>query len=171
MLVYDDDCASPIKSKLVGGTGEVVKRLKEVAGEDTELWFYEAAGDTEAAVAFSPKNKRCTIMFRGTESRSDAIADVMIFKKKLEGPNDSADDRPDVRVHSGFRGQYYGNVEKLTNDGDVSEALRAKEGEVEDKELEAALFQKVSAQGRRSSCAERSTSYIVSPTIPSIAGR
>ena len=46
------------------------------------------------------------------------------------------DDHPDVRVHSGFRGQYYGNVEKLTNDGDVSEALRAKEGEVEDKELE-----------------------------------
>ena len=157
MLVYDDDCASPIKSKLEGGTGEVVKRLKEVAGEDTELWFYEAAGDTEAAVAFSPKNKRCTIMFRGTESRSDAIADVMIVKKQL-GPKGSEDDHPDVRVHSGFRGQYYGNVEKLTNDGDVSEALRAKEGEVEDKELEAALFQKVSAQGRRSSCAERSTS-------------
>ena len=170
MLVYDDDCASPIKDKLVGGTGDVVKRLKEVAGEDTELWFYEAAGDTEAAVAFSPKNKRCTIMFRGTESRSDAIADVMIVKKQL-GPKGSEDDHPDVRVHSGFRGQYYGNVEKLTNDGDVSEALRAKEGEVEDKELEAALFQKVSAQGRRSSCADRSTSYIVSPTIPSIAGR
>ena len=170
MLVYDDDCASPIKSKLEGGTGEVVKRLKEVAGEDTELWFYEAAGDTEAAVAFSPKNKRCTIMFRGTESRSDAIADVMIVKKQL-GPKGSEDDHPDVRVHSGFRGQYYGNVEKLTNDGDVSEALRAKEGEVKEMELEAALFQKVSAQGRRSSCAERSTSYIVSPTIPSIAGR
>ena len=171
MLVYDDDCASPIKDKLVGGTGDVVKRLKEVAGEDTELWFYEAAGDTEAAVAFSPKNKRCTIMFRGTESRSDAIADVMIFKKKLEGPNDSADDRPDVRVHSGFRGQYYGEVEKLTNDGHVSEALKAKKGEVKEMELEAALFQKVSAQCRRRSCATRSTSYIVSPTIPSIAGR
>jgi hypothetical protein len=161
MLVYDDDCveelghASPVKGKLKEDV-KYVKRLKEEAGEDTEMWFYEAAGDTEAAVTFSPLKKRCTVIFRGTESFWDWVADAKFIKKKL-GPDDSVDDHPDCRVHSGFRGQYYGKVSQMTNDGDVSEHLRAKPGEVTGKVLEAALFQKVSARCRRRSCAERST--------------
>ena len=85
MLVYDDDCvdelskvsAEPVKGKLTEDV-KYLKRLKEVGGEETEMWFYEAEGDTEAAITYSPKHNRCTLIFRGTESLWDALADARL---------------------------------------------------------------------------------------------
>tara|TARA_B100000767_G_C19567151_1_gene451616 strand:- start:202 stop:672 length:471 start_codon:yes stop_codon:yes gene_type:complete len=135
----------PVEGKLKEDPNAYLENLKKKAGEDTEMWFYKAAGDTEAAVTFSPENKRCTVIFRGTESFWDAIADAKFIKKQL-GPDGTADGHQGVLVHSGFRGQYYGEVMAMTNDGDVSEHLRTKPGELTAKSLETALFQKVSAR-------------------------
>jgi len=153
MIVYDDDMVDefnassvkmsiPVEGKLKEDPNAYLENLKKKAGEDTEMWFYKAAGDTEAAVTFSPENKRCTVIFRGTESFWDAIADAKFIKKQL-GPDGTADGHQGVLVHSGFRGQYYGEVMAMTNDGDVSEHLRTKPGELTAKSLETALFQKV----------------------------
>ena len=52
-----------------------------------------------------------------------------------------------MRVHGGFRSQYYGKVTKdPCTDGKVPDELRAAPGEMVGKVLEDALFQKVSAQ-------------------------
>ena len=163
MIVYDDDCvealgkAGQAKGKL-GKAGRAqgqlkdddayLSRLKEEGGANTEMWFYECAAEgTEAAVTYSPKTKRCTIIFRGTEVSCayDILADLNVFKTKL-GPNsDTSDDHPKVRVHSGFHKQYFGKVTHMENDGDVPKALRAT-GSVTDKMLETALFEKVIKQ-------------------------
>lgn len=152
MLVYQDDCvdqlgkvsAVPVAGKLKGDV-KYLKRLKEEGGENTEMWFYEAEGDTEAAITYSPKQNRCTLIFRGTESLWDAVADARFIKKQLP-PDGSDDDHPGVRVHGGFRGQYYGKVTSDPGtDGDVPDELRAAPGEMQGKVLEDALFQKVSA--------------------------
>jgi hypothetical protein len=143
MLVYQDDCvdqlgkvsAVPVEGKLKGDV-KYLKRLKEEGGENTEMWFYEAEGDTEAAITYSPKQNRCTLIFRGTESLWDAVADARFIKKQLP-PDGSDDDHPGVRVHGGFRGQYYGKVTSDPGtDGDVPDELRAAPGEMQGKVLE-----------------------------------
>ena len=163
MIVYDDDCvealgkAGQAKGKL-GKAGRAqgqlkdddayLNRLKEEGGANTEMWFYECAAEgTEAAVMYSPKTKRCTIIFRGTEVSSayDILADLNFFKTKLGPDSDTSDDHPKVRVHSGFHKQYFGKVTHMENDGDVPKALRAT-GSVTDKMLETALFEKVIKQ-------------------------
>ena len=131
--MYEDDCVDAFggegqayaEAKLKEDPDSYLERLKMKAGEDTEMWFYQcAAQGTEAAVTFSPKNARCTVIFRGTEfsaTRSgllDMSADLKGIKKHL-GP-DGDDDHPgckvhpDCLVHRGFRGQYYGEVAALT---------------------------------------------------------
>ena len=106
---------------------------------------------TEAILTFSAKNKRCTVIFRGTEvggtttfwdSLKDIGSDLTAFKKPL-GPDGKEDDYPDCRVHQGFRYQYYGKVTEFRNDGDVRTELRADEGTIEGMVLERALLQKV----------------------------
>ena len=160
MIVYDDDCvealgkAGQAKGKL-GKAGRAqgklkdddayLSRLKEEGGANTKMWFYECEAEgTEAAVTYSPKNKRCTIIFRGTEVTSsyDILADLNLWKTKLGPDSDKSDDHPKVRVHSGFHKQYFGKVTHMENDGEVPEALRAA-GSVTGKVLETALFEKV----------------------------
>jgi len=146
MIVYYDDAADmvgkPIEGKLTQDL-KFLKRLKDVGGEETEMWFYEAEGDTEAAITYSPKHNRCTLIFRGTESFWDAVADARFIKKQLP-PDGAEDDHPGVRVHGGFRSQYYGKVTKdPCTDGKVPDELRAAPGEMVGKVLEDALFQKV----------------------------
>ena len=142
-----------------------LERLRKKAGEDTKMWFYECGAEgTEAAVTFSPKNARCTVIFRGTEVNSllDVTTDLKLFKMPL-GP-DGDDDHPDCKVHPdclvhrGFRAQYYGEVTSFKDDGDNDHpGLRAMSGSVHNKVLETVLFEKVRALTvRRDSCAERS---------------
>ena len=58
------------------------QHLVSVGGEGTEMWYYECEAEgTEAIITFSPKNKRCTVVFRGTETSGgallkDAFADI-----------------------------------------------------------------------------------------------
>ena len=58
------------------------EHLVEVGGKNTEMWYYECdAEGTEAIITFSPKNNRCTVVFRGTETSGgaflkDAFADM-----------------------------------------------------------------------------------------------
>ena len=154
MIVYEDDCvdalggAGQAKGKLKGDDAYQA-RLREEGGVGTEMWFYECAAEgTEAAVTFSPKNKRCTVIFRGTEfelTRAgflDVKADIIGTKKPL-GP-DGDDDHPGCLVHRGFRAQYYGEV-TAHHDGDVSAELSALPGSMQNKVLETVLMEKVRA--------------------------
>eukprot|EP00320_Phaeocystis_rex_P014052 CAMPEP_0119062770 /NCGR_PEP_ID=MMETSP1178-20130426/6287_1 /TAXON_ID=33656 /ORGANISM="unid sp, Strain CCMP2000" /LENGTH=380 /DNA_ID=CAMNT_0007044077 /DNA_START=74 /DNA_END=1216 /DNA_ORIENTATION=+ len=124
------------------GEPEYKRRLKEAGGDDMKMWFYECAAEgTEAAVTFSPKKNRCTVIFRGTETNKfvDVVADISIFKTHLAGPEDQSDDHPGCEVHRGFHGQYYGKVTDFFNNDDDDDVPEDVIGSV----LETALFQKV----------------------------
>ena len=171
--MYEDDCVDAFgggghayaKARLKDDPDSYLERLRKKAGEDTKMWFYECGAEgTEAAVTFSPKNARCTVIFRGTEVNSllDVTTDLKLSKMPL-GP-DGDDDHPDCKVHPdclvhrGFRAQYYGEVTSFKDDGDNDHpGLRAMSGSVHNKVLETVLFEKVRALTvRRDSCAERS---------------
>ena len=72
------------------------KHLVQEGGTETEMWYYECEAEgTEAIITFSPKNKRCTVVFRGTETSGgallkDAFADIKGFGWKV----------PDFRAQS-----------------------------------------------------------------------
>mmetsp|Transcript_11109 Transcript_11109/g.27810 ORF Transcript_11109/g.27810 Transcript_11109/m.27810 type:complete len:365 (+) Transcript_11109:42-1136(+) len=158
-MVYD---AKPIGSykaalaankqagKSVDPKDKYKQHLVDVGGEKTEMWYYECEAEgTEAIITFSPKNNRCTVVFRGTETKGeaflkDAFADAkgLGWKVALAGPDDEKVEHPECKVHMGFRGQYYGTVTEFRNDGEVREELRA-DGKIVDMVLETALFQKV----------------------------
>jgi len=152
-LVYEETPIMAYKDGAKPKSKDTYKgRLVEVGGTDTEMWYYECEEEgTEAILTFSAKNKRCTVIFRGTEvggtttfwdSLKDIGSDLTAFKKPL-GPDGKEDDYPDCRVHQGFRYQYYGKVTEFRNDGDVRTELRADEGTIEGMVLERALLQKV----------------------------
>ena len=64
---------------------------KFVSDEDTDL---------QVGITVSEKNKRLSVIFRGTESYTDWKYDLMITKRKLEG---------NIYVHSGFYQQLFKN--------------------------------------------------------------
>ena len=134
-----------------------IDHLVAEGGAGTEMWYYECDKQgTEAILTFSPKNNRCTVIFRGTETSGvaawkDIKSDLSGLKKpfgtkplKPLGPNREEDDHPEgCRVHQGFRNQYYGEVSEFRNDGAVDEDLLAEKGTIEGMVLETALLQKV----------------------------
>ena len=134
-----------------------IDHLVAEGGAGTEMWYYECDKQgTEAILTFSPKNNRCTVIFRGTETSGvaawkDIKSDLSGLKKpfgamplKPLGPNREEDDHPEgCRVHQGFRNQYYGEVSEFRNDGEVVKELHADEGDIKGMVLETALLQKV----------------------------
>ena len=134
-----------------------IDHLRHEGGDGTEMWYYECDKQgTEAILTFSPKNNRCTVIFRGTETSGvaawkDIKSDLSGLKKpfgtkplKPLGPNREEDDHPEgCRVHQGFRNQYYGEVSEFRNDGEVVKELHAEEGTIKGMVLETALLQKV----------------------------
>ena len=92
--VYEDDCVDAFgggghayaKARLKDDPDSCLERLRKKAGEDAKMWFYECVAEgTEAAVFFSAKNARCTVIFRGTkvDSLLDVATDLKLFKMPL----------------------------------------------------------------------------------------
>ena len=166
-MVYEEnpieaykDAAKALKDDKDAAKALAIKykeRLVAEIGADTEMWYYECKKEgTEAILTFSPKNNRCTVIFRGTETSGvaawkDIKSDLSGLKKpfgamplKPLGPNREEEDHPEgCRVHQGFRNQYYGEVSEFRNDGAVDEDLLAEKGTIEGMVLETALLQKV----------------------------
>ena len=158
-MVYKEKPITAFKdaAKSKASKDAYMKHLVKEGGANTEVWYYECKKEgTEAILTFSPKNNRCTVIFRGTETSGvaawkDIKSDLSGLKKpfgtkplKPLGPNREEDDHPEgCRVHQGFRNQYYGEVSEFRNDGAVDEDLLAEKGTIEGMVLETALLQKV----------------------------
>ena len=158
-MVYKEKPITAFKdaAKSKASKDAYMKHLVKEGGADTEVWYYECEKEgTEAILTFSPKNNRCTVIFRGTETSGvaawkDIKSDLSGLKKPF-GPNTwpgKKEDDPSQEccVHQGFRGQYYGEVSEFRNDGAVHEDLRADDGPdgslIKGMVLETALLQKV----------------------------
>lgn len=73
-----------------------------------EIFVSDDDTDLQVGITISEKNKRLTVIFRGTESYTDWKYDLMITKKKLDG---------NIYIHNGFYQQLYTNhnFDKIKN--------------------------------------------------------
>ena len=98
-----------VLEKLTPTRQEVLKNIKEYApyGEVIEFISDEDT-DLQVAITISKKTKRISIVFRGSESKSDWYYDLQFFKRKLHD---------NVYVHKGFWNQLHinNNYEKIKN--------------------------------------------------------
>ena len=75
-----------------------------------ETFISDSETDLQVGITTSKKNKRISVIFRGSESKSDWYYDLMVFKTKI-----LENEYKDVKVHMGFHTQLHTNgvFEKL----------------------------------------------------------
>ena len=96
-----------VLEKLSPARQEVLKNIKDYAPHGKVIEFIsDEDTDLQVAITVSEKTKRISIVFRGSESKSDWYYDLQVFKRKLHD---------DVYVHKGFWNQLHinNNYEKI----------------------------------------------------------
>ena len=99
--------STDVLEKLSPARQEVLQNIKSYAPHGEVIEFIsDEDTDLQVAITISEKNKRISIVFRGSESKSDWYYDLQIFKRKLHD---------DVYVHKGFWNQLHinNNYEKI----------------------------------------------------------
>jgi len=105
-----------MKAWKINKSSDISSAVEELSQEDTRLLnelsekypkgevlqYYTNKLDLQCVIGKNPKKKRYDIVFRGTDSLTDAAWDLVICQKQLEDG---------VKVHQGFYNQlHYGNV-------------------------------------------------------------
>jgi predicted lipase len=101
------DSSTDVLEKLSPTRQEVLKNIKSYAPHGRVIDFIsDEDTDLQVAITISEKTKRISIVFRGSESKSDWYYDLQFFKRQLHD---------DVYVHKGFWNQLHinENYEKI----------------------------------------------------------